>query len=82
MKAKAFAAAALAASVISAVAGEKVTITQFDLSDKASEYGEVRVGAKFDGSVMCVDDKGIYGGHLMNLGMHANSHLKIGRAHV
>ena len=77
MKAKAFAAAALAASVISAVAGEKVTITQFDLSDKASEYGEVRVGAKFDGSVMCVDDKGIYGGHLMNLGMHANSHLTI-----
>ena len=77
MKVKAFAAAALAASVISAVAGEKVTITQFDLSDKASEYGEVRVGAKFDGSVMCVDDKGIYGGHLMNLGMHANSHLTI-----
>ena len=65
------------AAAISASAEEKVLITQFDLSDNATECGEVRVGAKYDGSVMCVDDKGIYGGHLQNLGMHANSHLTV-----
>ena len=65
------------AAAISASAEEKVLITQFDLSDNASEFGEVKVGAKYDGSVMCVDDKGIYGGHLQNLGMHANSHLTV-----
>ena len=65
------------AAALSVSAEERVLITQFDLSDNAAECGEVRVGAKHDGSVMCVDDKGIYGGHLQNLGMHANSSLTV-----
>ena len=56
--------AAAFAAALSAAAEERVLITQFDLSDNVAEFGEVRVGAKHDGSVMCVDDKGIYGGHL------------------
>ena len=49
MNARALTSIALSAAAISALAGEKVIITQFDLSDKASDRGEVLVGATFDG---------------------------------
>ena len=77
MNARALTSIALSAAAISALAGEKVIITQFDLSDKASDCGEVLVGAKFDGGLICVDGRGMYGGHKTSLGMHANSHLTL-----
>lgn len=59
-------------------AGEKIILSQYDLSDRASECGEVRVGATFSGGgTMMVDGKGYWTGHMTCLGMHANSHLTV-----
>ena len=46
MKTKILTLAAFAAAISIASADEKIILTQFDLSDTASDRGQVRVGAK------------------------------------
>ena len=77
MKAKTLTLAALAAAISTASADEKILLTQFDLSDTASDRGQARVGAKFDGNSMSVGGRWMWGGHKTSLGMHANSYLAL-----
>ena len=77
MKTKTLTLAAFAAAISMAHADEKIILTQFDLSDAASDRGQVRVGAKFDGNSMVVNGKWLWGGHKTSLGMHANSRLTL-----
>ena len=62
MKTNTLALAAFAAAVSIAHAEEKIILTQFDLSDTASDRGQARVGAKFDGSGMFIGGKWLWGG--------------------
>lgn len=56
---------------------EKINITQFDLSNRQCDCGDIKVGAKFDGGTMVVCGRFIWGGHLNTLGMHAPSSLEL-----
>ncbi len=68
----------LSAAVTAAIASEKIILTQFDLTDRASEVGDVRVGRTFSGEMtMMVDGEGYWTGLMTCLGMHANSHLTV-----
>ena len=75
MKTKILTLAAFAAAISIASADEKIILTQFDLSDTASDRGQVRVGAKFDGGSMVIGGRWMWGGHKTSLGMHANSYI-------
>ena len=77
MKTKILTFAAFAAAISIASADEKIILTQFDLSDTASDRGQVRVGAKFDGGSMVIGGRWMWGGHKTSLGMHANSYITL-----